>query len=92
MNLSWTTDYDNKHLNITNATHILSDAKICMRLYGDVSFGITDAYYTTNSHGDDYTHTDSSVKKGSGNAQVSGHGNGYYSSIDHGTHSNILNI
>lgn len=90
MNLSWTTDYDNKHLNITDATHILSDAKICMRLFGDVSFGITDEYFTTNSHGNDYTDTDTSVKQASGNAQVSGHGNGYYSSIDHGTHSNIV--
>lgn len=90
MNLSWTTDYDNKHLNIINATHILSDAKICMRLLGDVSFGSTDDYYTSNGWGDLNSHTDSSVKKGSGVAQVSGHGNGYYRSIDNGTHSNIV--
>ena len=89
MSLSWTNDYDNKFLNITDHNFILSDAKINMRFYGDLSFGKTDDYYTTNGWGDSNSDTDSSVKKGSGVAQVSGHGNGYYSAIDHGTHSNV---
>ena len=51
MSLSWTNDYDNKFLNITDASYILSDAKINMRFYGDLSFGISDDYYTTNGWG-----------------------------------------